>query len=237
MEIILILIFCVLRSWKKHLETRAMWTEPLYIHSRSTTLVSYLEDYGPYISSLRMEMDADITVIKTFELFAKLIKVQHLEKLTLMYKPPRQPFECSAYGSQLKLLFQSAPQRLSHLRELDLSKTIMPSSIRVMEILAEHNPHLEKLNIDCELEGGRALGSTTVLMVVQACRKLVDVSLSLGSISDALLLAFAQEQRAPLKNFYISYRYVTFDFYYSFSTKSFLVLVFFLCCFHMFQLK
>ena len=185
-----------------------MWTETqtlIYKCGSGDEENLRLKEYGCYMKSINIKFQKDIQkeqFMEAFSLFRNL-KKRRLQKLCVEYLSETY---IPLYSQQLIEVLKPSLSQRCHLREVDLSQTIIKEPAKIMNLLSSNHPQLEKLNIDTRASQYRYwIEPTIVLKLVQKCRNLVELGISVYSINDGVLLAFTEEDRTPLHRLYISY--------------------------------
>ena len=186
-----------------------MWTETqtlIYKFGSGDEENLRLKEYGCYMKSINIKFQKTVQKEQFMEAFSIIrnLKGRRLEKLCVEYLNERY---LPCYSKELNEVLKPSLSQRCHLREVDLSRTIIEEPAEMMNLLSSNYPQLEKLNIDTRVCGTRyRIDSDIVLKLVKKCRNLVELGISVWSVKNDVLLAFTEEDRAPLQRLYISLR-------------------------------
>ena len=94
----------------------------------------YLDEYGSYMKSINICFGANPSRTLYMNVFQRIrhLKVRHLEKLTIRNSHDCFQLDATEYCEELKLLLQPAPDKISHLKDLNLSDAIVHSPDEVL---------------------------------------------------------------------------------------------------------
>ena len=128
-----------------------MWTDTQNLEFELGEVggLSNIDEYGNYMKSINIHFWEDIIKSQYKIVYRKIkrLKKRRLQKLSVNYRPGRR---CNPvdYSCELKELLLPAPDQLCHLKEADLSQTIIPCAEDVLHALSTYNLLLEKVDLD-----------------------------------------------------------------------------------------
>lgn len=172
-------------------------------HSRYLT---GLKNHGKHVKTLNIELNQTEKYNRTnsCEALNQIAEMndRKLENLKIKFCGENPLFYAGIeYVNSLKGLFGvrlDDSNSTNNLKQVDLSGLTVMFDDHLFDILSEHSPHLEKLNMQNKVLICKVT-PTSILTLVKRCRKLKELHIFMCSVSEDILLAFTEEDRKPLK--------------------------------------
>lgn len=199
----------VCKSWNSAFHTPSLWSRFKFrFHEENqTALLNGLDKYGNFLKVVYIELNQaeKINRENACKVITELASVneRRLQSLRIQCKGENPLFYTGAeFITALRHLFGPVPKNVTVVNTLKLvDLSLLPVALHddVIDLLANHHPDLEKLNlINSSLVCG--ISASCVLRLVNKCRKLKDLRIFYSSMSDDVLEAFMEEDRKPLEH-------------------------------------
>lgn len=206
----------VCRSWQACFHQPYLWR---YFHFRFLTTVDPQKDrmwgysqclakHGHHLRSVRLSLDqGDVEnrhhACRVIESLATT-EGRQLAEIKIIFTGENPLFYAGAeFVAALKTLFGPTPPTIkaprSQIVHVDLSDLTVPFDDSVFMILAENHPNIQSLNILNRMLICK-VSPSSILHLVQKCRKLTRLMAYHCSLSDDILACFAESDRAPVEH-------------------------------------
>lgn len=191
------------RHWCNIFTSPAAWTtfHFRFYGRKDTRLLQCIVSYGSHLRQVVIELNQfqnvnRVNAVQALLLLAKCSSTR-LSKLSIICTGENPLFYAGKeFVSALETVFKRSN---SHLVQVDLSKFPMMIDSHTIDVLSQHNPKLERLNIQndnlvCLVQ------PDSILRLAQRCRRLRELCLHKCSLSQDVLLCFLEENRVALEH-------------------------------------
>lgn len=191
------------RQWCNIFTSPAAWTtfHFRFYDRKDTRFLQCIVSYGPYLHRVVIELNQfqnvnRVNAVQALLLLSKCSSTR-LSNLSIICTGENPLFYAGKeFVSALEAVFKRSN---SHLVQVDLSKFPMMIDSHTIDVLSQHNPRLESLNIQndnlvCLVQ------PESILRLAQRCRRLRELCLHKCSLSQDVLLCFLEGNRVALEH-------------------------------------
>ncbi len=205
----------VCKSWSEVFASPYLWKsfDFWFYEPRQSRYLQCLDYFGKYLRQIYIELDQSVVANRenACEVLKKLAQLpeRRLTTLKISFMGENPYFYAGQeFVDALKVLFGPIPndcKLISNLLDIDLSQLTVSYDDEVIDAISNNNHDLGKLNIQNQVLVCK-VSPTSILRLVQKCRKLKDLRVYHCSMSEDILVALTEDDRTPLEHLSIRCR-------------------------------